>query len=40
MRERGEGEPMAVPFVGRAEELETLADLDRRVAEEGAPARR
>jgi DNA replication protein DnaC len=28
---------MAVPFVGRAEELETLADLDRRVAEEGRP---
>ena len=31
---------MAVPFVGRAAELETLADLDRRVAEEGRPARR
>jgi DNA-binding NarL/FixJ family response regulator len=28
---------MAAPFVGRAEELETLADLDRRVAEEGRP---
>jgi hypothetical protein len=31
---------MAEPSVGRAEELETLADLDRRVAEEDAPAQR